>query len=187
MASKQIHFFATKKDLAGSLARIEAGRKLTYYFCGMFDSPKIESFKSLLEWQYLGTHKTQDHVTGNRFLVLNSETSLNVREIPQSKGGVKYSVDQLINPPSIVFWPGGFYEDKHLITGHIGTASGDSGSVELYKSFCKQFTQGYSKVKSWNVGPEALKLLGSDVRFITGSVGQNPIYDLSPENEKISI
>jgi hypothetical protein len=187
MASKQIHTFATKKDLVESLGRIEAEREFTYYSCGLLDSPEVLKFNSLLDWQHLGIHKTKDHVTGDRFLVLNHRIALKIREVPQRKGGVKYAVDQLFNPSSIIFAPGGFYQHDYLITGHIGTASDDSDSIELYKFFCKRFTKGYSKVKAWNVGPGALKLLGNGLRFITGSVSQNPIYDLSPEKEQIAV
>ena len=187
MASKQIHIFATKKDLVESLGKIEAEREFTYYPCGLFDSPEVSKFKSLLEWQHLGIHKTKDHVTGDRFLVLNCQVALKIREVPQKKGGVKYAIDQLLNPSSIVFAPGGFYQDNYLITGHIGTASDDSDSIELYNFFCKRFTKGYSKVKAWSVGPDALKLLGNSLRFITGSVSQNPIYDLSLEKEQVAV
>jgi hypothetical protein len=107
MLSKQKHFFATKDDLASALRRLEAERNLTYHRAGLLPSPEVETYTSLLQWPSLGVHPTGSHVTGVRFVVLPRNIELHVEEAPQVRGGVRYAVDQLLNPSSLILWPGG--------------------------------------------------------------------------------
>jgi hypothetical protein len=89
-----------------------------------------------------------------------------------------FTVDQDMNPTSIVFWPGGLYQDHALICGHIGTISDNAESIDLYESFRTTVLKGFTKIKSYYVGPEALRRLDSGWRLVTISVRSPAEYDL---------
>lgn len=144
----------------------------------MSPSSDFPNYKSLLDAPSLGINATGNHTTGDSYLVMREGVRLSVRKIPQRKGGVMYSVDQDTNPKSVVFWPGGLYKNEALVCGHIGTISESSESVDLYDAFCAALLKGFTKIKSYHVGPEALRLLETGWRLVTISVRSPREYDL---------
>ena len=71
------------------------------------------------------------------YLVADRRVPIAARAVPQRRGGVKYAIDQVANPKSIVFWPGGVFGENCLIAGEVGTVSDDPSSLELFQSFAK--------------------------------------------------
>jgi hypothetical protein len=175
---RERHLFATRGDLEPGAQRIEAARRLQYVRTGMSASSSFETYRSLLDIPTLGTNETGSHVTGDCFLVLREGARVAVERVPQRNGGVMYAVDQGSNPGSIAFWPGGLYKDESLVCGHIGTVSESSESVELYDAFTRALLKGFTKVKSYQVGPEALRLLDEGRRLVTIGVRSPAEYDL---------
>jgi len=53
----------------------------------------------------------------------------------QGNDGERVCVDQLMNPDSIVFLPGGAWDGNVVIQGHVGTASDSQLSQALMKRF----------------------------------------------------
>jgi hypothetical protein len=93
-----------------------------------------------------------------------------------------YAVDQLKNPDSIVFQPGGLFSPQFLIAGNIGTVYKDAVSVQLYRDFCRALRRGFTTYnRLYSVGPEAVKLARDGTRLITMHVNEDKEYDLKIE------
>jgi hypothetical protein len=176
--SRQTYIFATRSDLEPGLRRIEAKRSLVFMLCGSFESSSRQIWNSLLEVKGLGLNPQGDHNRGDRFLVLDRAIRIDIRKVLQPKGGVRYFVDQLANPTSIVISPGGLYLDNGLVCGHIGTASDHAGSVVLYKQFTKALKTGFEHIGNYWVGPEAVHLLDGHTRLLTMGFDEPSEYDL---------
>jgi hypothetical protein len=89
---------------------------------------------------------------------------------------VRYAVDQLANPKTVVLQPGGQFEGC-IIAGQLGTVSDDPTSLELFRFISKQVRRLFTKVKAFYVGKEASELLGRGWR-LTANVKAPPLYDL---------
>lgn len=141
-------------------------------------SPEFEEHDSLLNVPSLGSNATGDHITGQDYLIVDKDTEIRFESVVQRKGGIHYFVTQELNPISITFSPGGLYQDRYLICGHIATISEHPDSIELYKTFRKSLTKGFKKIGNYKVGPEAQRLMDQGVRMITMGVDEPPGYDL---------
>src|ERR1051326_2717655 len=172
--SKQMHIFATRSDLAPGLAKAETELGIQYARCGRYSSSsELEKYSSLLEWEGLGRNTTGNHMSGHQFLVTPKFQKINLEPVtvsgaPTRQIGTFFFLDQKLNPYSIVFLPGGVYKDQSaIIAGHIGSVSQSSSAVTLYKSFVKAITQGFEKIGSYYVAPEAARLMEQGYRMIT--------------------
>jgi len=175
-----IYLFATKSDLEPGLRSIESQRDLKYILMGSFETAEINVIKSAFEITDLAISTKGDHVHEDSYLVMDSEAELNIREIPQRRGGNRYIVDGLINPHAIVFRPSGRFTNLAVIRGEIDGSNDDPISMGLYKLFVAEITKGFKKVKTYYVGPEALSLSKGRIR-LTHSIHTSSEYDLKVE------
>ena len=88
-----------------------------------------------------------------------------------------YEVRHLAHPTSIVFAPGGLWSPQVLVAGEIVTMHETSASLDLHALFCREVVRGFTKVKSFEVGSEALSLLKSGCR-LTIDVKAGTLIDL---------
>lgn len=177
MAKNQQSFFATKADLEALLRQIEAERKLQFVESGLYDSSRIEPVNSLLGTPNLGFLPVGDHNQGPCYLVVNREISIDVRPVPQRRGGIKYAVDQEQNRKTIAFRPSGAFGEKCLIDGQVGTISDDPSSLELFHLFRRAMRLQFTKVNEFYVGKEAGELLDKGWR-LTANAKSPALYDL---------
>ena len=97
----------------------------------------------------------------------------------QPAANVRYDVSQKLNSDSIVFSPGGVYNNEPVvICGHIGTISASAVAQDLYKTFVKALTAGFEKIGNYRVGPEAIRLMDRGYRMVTIGIGSPAAYDL---------
>ncbi len=178
MLRKQIHLFATLQDLEPGIRSVEKQQNLKYALCGMFAAPDIPVWNSLLELENLGQATKGNQSLCERYLVMSSDVELRVRSVAQLSGGTRYAVDQLHNPRSAVFQPGGLFDESYLMCGHIGTASDHPVAVQLFRDFGRMVTHGFRKHRDYFVGPEAIKLQQKGVRLITMHIDEAKDYDL---------
>lgn len=177
MAKHQVSFFATKSDLESLLRAIESSRKLVFVKTGLFDSPSIEPIYSLLTVSDLGCMNVGDQNQSACYLAASREINIVVRPVPQRRGGVKYAVDQLANPLTIYFRTGGSFGEGILIAGHMGVASDNPFSIELFQLFYKEARRQFSKIQSSYVGKEAVELFDKGWRLTAYSKSPT-LYDL---------
>jgi hypothetical protein len=170
MTSKQTMFFSTSSDIKPILKNIEELYKIQYYKMGMFDNTKdIMNYKSFSLIDKLGFTIYGDWNLIDRYLIIQQKAVLNIRDVHQRKGGIKYVVDQVVNAASIEFKMGGIYTEKNdvLVAGRIATASNGEFSNKLYKSFATMVKEQFRRVGSFYVGNEALEKLKAGWRLVT--------------------
>jgi hypothetical protein len=179
MASMQIHLFATRKDIEQGIRLFERENSLKYTLCGLFPSSDVHVYSSLFQIENLGKTTAPNQSLCDEFLVMKCGVELEIRDVQQKSGGVKYAVDQQSNPASVCFRPGGIYHDEFLIAGRIGTASSHPDAAHLFREFGRAATQGFRKQREYFVGPDAFRLYQDGVRLITMHVGEDRKYDLN--------
>lgn len=177
MAEKRIQIFATKLDIVPLLWEIEEERPLQFVLSGISYSPDIEAMQSLADMPMLGNAEVGASIQLPSYLTADREALIKVRPIPQREGGTQYAVDQMANPQTIVFRPGGIYQGEILLAGAMGTISADVKSSEIFKLFTKVIRSQFTKIKSFYVGNDAMQLLRAGWRLTVNA--QSPaLYDL---------
>ena len=181
MASKQTHFFATRKDLEQLAEMLESNRQIKYVRSGLFDNPNPVVYKSLLDYAELGIKRTGQVTTAdNMFLVFDTASpEVIIEPVPQITGGMKYAIDQRRNQETINFRPGGLFGADNLIAGNFGTISMHPTSIEIYYLFRKTVIKHSSKIGYAYVAREALELMKKGVRMVTMGIDSPPEYDLN--------
>jgi hypothetical protein len=177
MTKNQLSLFATKADVESLLHALESKQQLQFVVTGLFDSPNVELMQSLLANPNLGRLNVGDVNQVVSYLVASRNDSIQVRPVPQQRGGVKYAVDQLANPTTIVFRPGGSFGERCLIAGQVGTASDNPSSIELFQAFSKEVRDRFSKIGAFYVGKGAGELLDKEWR-LTANAKSPTLYDL---------
>jgi len=175
MKRHQVHFFAVHSDLMALLGEIEKKRELQFVKAGLFDTPDLNGVTSLFD-SHLGFASKGDSNFEVSYLVAERQESLIPETVPQIAGGIKYSVSQKLNPQTVIFQPGGRFE-QCVISGSLGTISEAQTSLLLFQLFSKEIKRQFEKLKSFYLGKEAGQLLGKGWRLTT-SVKSPQVYDL---------
>jgi hypothetical protein len=158
--STQIRFFATKNDLVPLLEAVEAVREIRYVRFGRAASPTPVSCPTITALPKLGVASHESAINGDTYLICGVAEGLHAREVA---GGFVF--DQLLNPDTVTFTPGGFWGDDVLLHGRFATASATSASSGLMKLLGSAVRKRFKKVKAFYVGPEAEQVLDSGKRL----------------------
>lgn len=158
MPRKGIFFFATKSDMKIGLQVLESIHDFKYVLTGLFDSPDIHSYSTHCDIPNFGISLLGDKVHMPTFMIMDLNQKVNIREVPQRKGGTKYAIDGRINQLLMFFKPAGEYKKKYLIPGEFAPTE-DKSSLEMYSSFRHHFIKGFAVIQSYRVGPEAVEML----------------------------
>ncbi len=175
--SKSLSFFAVPSDLVEVLQEVESTREVQYTLAGMFDEEKVITFPSFKGIDKLGLALKGDQNLEATYLVSSRGTSILPREVPQRQGGIRFAVDQKLNPHTVALSPGGLFGDASVIAGQVGTATDAPESLDLLSLFTKGIRENFKKVRSFWVGEGASKILSSGGRLTT--MVKSPVeYDL---------
>jgi hypothetical protein len=179
---KHILFFALKEDLLALLELVDSKGPLKYARVGNFPRREIENGISVFDTgagiPNLGKATADSSAACESFLVCEREASINLRTL-QRGNGERVCIDQLANPDSVGFTPGGIWNEDVVLHGRIATASESQVSQALMKRFHAAIKRTFSKVKAFYVGPKALALLESGKR-LTISAQSSREFDLAP-------
>jgi len=178
MRRMQRDFFATRDDIELWLRVIEAQRAIKYAVCGLFKNKEPTVYQMITEIPDLGVMIADNESLADRFLVVPRDLRINVRSVPQASGEIRYAVDQLHNPESLIFQPGGLYERSALICGHIGGSFSNHIANKLFQEFDVAMKHGFKSHREYYVGREARSLGLEGVRLITMHVHEDSAYDL---------
>jgi hypothetical protein len=164
------HFFATADDLLPVFDLVDRKHRLAYTLTGLHESPElctvtkgtdIPSLRDVME--------APNAIACPSYLVTLEGATVQVREVPQQSGGIRYAVDQLINPDSITFSHGGFFSPEILLYGRVGTFSDSKISKKLFRAFSSAIAKEFDRVKAFWVGPEGNELLRPGCRLTMGA------------------
>jgi len=176
---KQIHFFALKDDLLPVLEAVEREIPIKYILMGNFPKREFEAFSSGGQIPHLGQSPTESASSGRLFLVTRQAVPIEARSI-ETPSGIRYSLDQLVNPDTVTLSPGGRWGEDVVLNGRVATASDTPLTRELMKIFNKVFRKQFSKIKAFYVGPGAVTLLDIGKRLTAAE--QSPReFDLTRE------
>lgn len=179
---KHILFCAVKEDLLAVLQMVETIGPLKYLRTGNFLRAVVEDgidiFNSGAEIPSLGKATAESSHACDTYLVYGQETSINFRHF-QGVGGVeRVCIDQLVNPDTVTFTPGGIWDSETILEGRIATASESQTSQGLMKRFHGPVRNIFTKIKAFYVGPKALELMKQGAR-LTMAVQSPPEFDLT--------
>jgi hypothetical protein len=175
MPRKGIFYFATKADMEAGLDNIESEVAIKYTSLGLFDSPDIVEYETYKEIPDFGLSIQGTSNSQPIYLICPSDFKVVPKEVPQRRGGIKYSINDMNKEMEICFRfvPAGEYEETFLIPGEFSSGISDF-STSLYKAFRKVFLKNFKKVKSYSVGPEAYSKFESGIPL-------TPSYKAKPE------
>ena len=195
--AKLVQFFATIADLEPGLRSIESKQRLRLAEQRYYESKSIPTIDSLFSIPNLGKvtesrspryivqpaaknfHPTRVVQVGKRKdLPPKLAMALALIGIQPPGGKVVYDIQPASHSEGIVFAPGGFWNPESLIVGEIATIHDTGASMELYNLFRKELLRGFTSVKSFEVGPEALAFLKLGGR-LTIDAKAAPMLDLA--------
>lgn len=170
-------FFATKADLLEISQNVEQVSQIKYLKQNSKETEDVRILSSLKDYENLGINSSGEK-SAETFLVVEKAEPYYIREVQLNKGGMRYFLDQVLNPNSILLRPGGLYKDDFLICGEIGTMGNSIESKKIYNIFLKAIKQqSCANKEGLFVGQDAMKLYGKR-RFIGISIKQPEEYDL---------
>lgn len=159
---KRIQFYATKEDLVSFLDVVCTRFSLHCAQMGNFPCKEfscstytLEDFVSLPN---LGIANSDSAACCTAFLVSERHTPIQLRTV-QAMDGQRVCIDQILNPDTVVFNPGGIWNSDILLYGSIGTSSESQISQTLMKQFLAAARKKFTKVKAYYIGPKAMTLL----------------------------
>ena len=158
------HFFATRDDIEPGLRSAERIRPVKYVLSGFMGGPEVEILASGLAIPHLGVNLRGRPTVEQRYLVVDAASPVQVRAVPQRRGGGLYAADEVANPSGIFFWPSGLFQERCLIMGQVD-GFGDPQSLNLYRTFARRVLKGFARIRGTYVGPEAEHLLDGGARL----------------------
>jgi len=205
--SKICLFYATRDDLLAVTEKVESTGAIKYIRFGAVTELPPESFTRAGQIPNLGTASHPSAVGCETFLICDPSTTiipeklktiteqdvnrptitLGGQEMPVDKqnwrpfiGISRFAINQLNNPDTITFTPGGLWNNDILLHGRVATASQSISSQALMKRFQPVLQKMFVKVKAFLVGPQALMLLKNG-RRLTISAQSPQEFDLTIE------
>lgn len=180
MKNNQIIFFTQLEDIENIVRDFESAIEIQYYKTGLLENKNIPTYDSLFNTPNVGFTSSGDWNRIDNYLITKKNTSLNVREVLQRTGEIKFAVDQMNNPKSIELKLGGIYKEKEniLVAGRVSTIWEDSDSKEIYKLFTTKLKKEFKKIGTFYVGRKAEEKLKTGWRLVTNEKSPKE-YDLA--------
>ncbi len=171
--SLQIHFFATKADLLPVLESIEKAREIKYVQCGGASGPTAAEFFCSNSLPNLGFASSESSISSETFLICARSEEVRPRKVAG-----RYLFDQLYNPNTVTFTPGGLWGKNVLLCGRFATTTTEGVARDLMKLMRSAVRTHFKKVKAYYLGKEAEQMLDGGKRL--ASAAQSPrTHDLS--------
>ena len=175
MKSNQIFFFALKEDLIELVKSIESNFNIKCAHTGLLDE-KIDCILSLQDVLKHHQVKFGDWNFNNSYLLIPYRCELQIREVAQRKGGIKYAIDQMKNEDSAVFSLGGEY-DNAIVASKIGTISNTKFAKE-FMLYISAYVKQYKNISNFYISSRAFEKAKKGVRLTTNT-RQSTEYDLN--------
>jgi hypothetical protein len=176
---KNILFFATKEDLLPVIDQVESKGRVTYICTGNFPSRASERYNRGADIPGLGQATSDSAINSATYLVIQGDGEIRFRPFKLTSGVEQFAIDQLVNPDSVTFTPGGLWIQEAMLYGRVATVSDSDPAQELMRRFHTALKKRFAKMKAYYVGPQANALRESGMRLTIAT--QSPReYDLKP-------
>jgi hypothetical protein len=148
---------ATTSDLIGLMSAIEAQKPLKYTLTGFPDEPLLKQANSFTGIEGFGISKYGQLVPDDSFLLSEPGLEIQIKPVPQNKGGIKYSISTPLNPKTLCLSPGGLFESNDVIAGELGKYSDEPEVKEMFKIFQREIKRQFKRHKecTYWLGKEA--------------------------------
>ena len=120
---KHIRFFGDKEDLISMLQLFESKKPVKYVRMGHFSKSGIEVYKSGEEIPNLGKATADSSIACESYLVCDPMTVVNLRSLHSIGNLERVCLDQLVNPDTVSFTPGGKWSENIILHGRVATVS----------------------------------------------------------------
>ena len=174
----QIHFYATRDDLEPVVREIESTGVFRYALTGLHASECYPEYLSALDIPSLGRATADQANTCDSYLVVERSEKIAIRDIRQGLLRIRYAVDQLANPRSIIFQSGGVRDGRVIIHGRVATICDSEEAKSMFRLFSRCLKKNFTKRQAFYVGPEAMRLKDDGYRLTIG-VKSPKEYDLA--------
>ena len=162
MKNKGICFFATVNDMGRGLESLEEKFDYKYVLTGSFENQEIQSFSSYRDIPNFGISKTGNCALNPFYILVESVNDINIRHVPQKRGGVRYLIDGATNQFYLRFQPACTFESRLLNPGVFHPQENEK-SINFYGLFSKHFLKNFEVIKSYRVGSEAAAMLDNGI------------------------
>lgn len=166
----QRHFYATGADLVDLVREVARHTSLRY------DSTEYRRSASVRSTGMPSLSDLQSTVPRATLLVTPSELGVEAKRIDAAEG-VRFAVDELLNPHSATLKLGSSPSPSILTPGSIGTTASDGSGVKIVRAFEKELKRRFVRLKAYWVGPEAYRMFSAGAR-LTLSEQSPPQFDL---------
>ena len=169
-------FFATKSDLVPGLQALERAVDLEFV---LYETRKTADFTiidALSSDGGLGHTIGHDVNTSPIYLIFRRGEVPSPTRMSQRKGGPLFSIQP--KPNCLILRCGGLHESGALLPGELQLPLSAERKAELFTRCARELFRGFTRVKLYRVGPEALRGLRTGQRLATISLGSPHEYDL---------
>lgn len=181
MNSKQTMFFAIEDDLYPVLGESEHAFNIEYVCMGSFEKNRVIRYSTFQEIPALGfTNWSSWAGLDHRYMIIPRGGSVDIEEVPQKKGGVRFIIDPMKNPDVVALCTGGIYTKKEnvIIAGTVTGSYPDlKFSAAVYRSVASRVKKKFKRIGAFYVGPKAEEKLREGWRLVTNEKSPKE-YDL---------
>ena len=163
---KQLPIFATENDISLLVQEVGMVRPIDLAVMGLFDQADPHVLSDAKQVRQLTS-----------YLAFERGIDVVSRPVQQRSGDIKFAVDPMDNPRSIVLRCGGRL-DGRLTAGDISVATGNAQAEELFAILSKVVRRKFQRIKSYYVGAEAAHFLDQGGR-LTHTAKSPQDYDLT--------
>lgn len=174
MPSRGLHIYATKRDLIELIEPVEGQLEVRYTERGHARHGEPKVYDSVTQLPDLGIATSESASTCRGYLVHDRRARLKVR--PVGTDG-RFSIDQLENPDTVSFGPGGVLGDDILLFGRFATVELLEFSTQFMKAIRSSARKRFERIQAFYVGPEAAQMLDQGKR-LTAAAQSPREYDL---------
>lgn len=155
--SFRLRIAATREDWIGLLGEVNGGELLQFY---PMVAPSREDIAPvrLENLPGLGTAKSGILVQEESYLALPATERAVPREIRQNNGDIRYVLDQLTHPDSLIFRPGGLWQSDCYLIGEIASLHDFGLAVKAAKKLKSVVKKRFYFREAYWIGPECHSL-----------------------------
>lgn len=167
-------FFAMREDLLPVFADVEEKVAIRYALAGRFLEPSFLTYSSGAEIPNLSLAIYGSAIACNFYLVYGAATTLKLDKVIEKDrhgkpGGTSYHLNQLLNPDTIVFSPGGLWKGEILLYGEVATVPHVTDSAkERLRYFQRAIRKHFQRIGHYWVGADAFEMLKAGKRLTIG-------------------
>lgn len=174
-------FFATRADLAAGLRVVEQTEAVQFVVDEMRDDRAFTVIDALSAHPALGSSIGTSVIASPRYQIFRRGEIPRPREVPQRRGGVKWVIEPTSDSLRLIC--GGVHAATGaLLAGELQqSVNASRRSRELFERVGRELFRGFTRVRLYSVGPEALARLRAGYRLATIGVESPREYDLAEE------